>query len=59
MKKVLTYGRIAAKTRGQYSNAFVRSRLCYNVATWNNPSYFVKKLDTVVRSITQSSEKQL
>lgn len=27
-------------------NAFVRSRLCYNIATWNNPDdLFVKKLD--------------
>ena len=28
-------------------NAFVRSRLCYNIATWNNPDHFVKKLDVV------------
>ena len=47
MKKVLTNGRFAAKTTGRYMNTFVRSRLCYIVATWNYPDYFVKKLDTV------------
>ena len=28
-------------------NAFLRSRLCYNIATWNNPDHFVKRLDVV------------
>ena len=46
LRKILTSGRISARTRGRYMNAFVRSRLCYNIATWNNPDdLFVKKLD--------------
>ena len=47
LRKILTNGRISARTRGRYINAFVRSRLCYDIATWNNPDHFVKKLDVV------------
>ena len=46
-RKIPTNGRKSARTRGRYMNAFVRSRLCYNIATWNNPDHFVKKLDFV------------
>ena len=41
LRKVLTNGRISVRTRGRYMNAFVRSKLFYNIATWNNPDNFV------------------
>ena len=41
LRKILTNGRISARTRGQYMNALVRLRLCNNIATWNNPDHFV------------------
>ena len=47
LRKILTNGRISARTRGRYMNAFVRSKLCYNIATWNNPDHFVNTLDVV------------
>ena len=47
MRKILTNKRLSRKVRGRYFNAFVRSRLCYNIATWNNPDSYVKKLDVV------------
>ena len=57
LKKVFTNNRISIKTRGRYLNAFVRSRLCYNIATWNNPEHFVNKLDVEWHQILRKSIK--
>lgn len=45
MKRLLKNGRISAKIRGKYMNTFIRSRLCYNGATWNNPEMHTEKLN--------------
>ena len=46
LKKVLLDQRIRPKIRGQFLQAFVRSRLCYNAATWNFPASATSRIET-------------
>ena len=57
LRKILTHGRISPRTSGQYTNASVRSRLCCNIATWNNPDHFVKKFDVVWHRMLRKNVK--
>ena len=45
LKRVLQDYRIHAKVRGRFLNAYVRSRLCYNAATWQFSSTVTEPLE--------------